>query len=360
MRTYSVSEFNKEINELLSRVPVCVQGEVSEFNISQNRFVWFKLKDDKSSFNCFMMMFQLKHEIADGMEIKIYGTPGVFQKSGQFRFMVKQIELVGEGALKKQFELLKKKLEQEGLFDESRKRALPVFPQKIGLVTSESAAAFKDVNRVLNNRWAGMEIIFYNTQVQGDAAIGQIIEGLNHLNEHHPDLDAIILTRGGGGMEDLQAFNAEDVARAIFASNIPVVSGVGHERDETIADYVADKRAATPSNAAEILVPHRDDVRFQIEQMEKAMQNELMGNIKNKKELIERFFGSLDMRIDYFKGEIDGHINLLKSYNPGNVLKRGYSITRANNKIVRSVKALKRGRQLETQLADGKIKSKIN
>ncbi|MBU0731415.1 exodeoxyribonuclease VII large subunit [Patescibacteria group bacterium] len=357
MQIYSVSEFNKEINELLAQVPLCVQGEVSEFNISQNRFVWFKLKDDKSSFNCFMMIFSLKQEIEDGMEIKIYGTPGVFQKSGQFRFMVKQIELVGEGSVKKQFELLKKKLEAEGLFDESRKRALPVFPQKIGLVTSESAAAFTDVNRVLNNRWAGLEIIFYNTQVQGDAAIGQIVDGLNHLNEHHPDLDAIILTRGGGSMEDLQAFNTEDVARAIFASNIPIISGVGHERDVTIADYVADKRAATPSNAAELLVPHKDDVKFQIEQIEKDMQNELLRKIENRKEAISRFFGSLDMRINFFKGEIDRYINLLKSYNPGNVLKRGYSITRINNEIVKSVKAVKKGQQLETQLADGKIES---
>ena len=358
MKTYSVGEFNKEINELLSTVQVCVQGEVANFNISQNRFVWFDLKDDKAYFSCFMMSFALKHEIEDGMEIKVYGTPGVFQKSGRFRFMVKRIELVGEGSVKKQIEQLKKKLEAEGLFDETRKRPLPKFPQKIGLITSESAAAYTDVNRVLNNRWSGLEIVFHNSQVQGDAAIGQIVNALRNLNEQHPDLEVIILTRGGGSMEDLQAFNTEDVARAIFASNIAIISGVGHERDETIADYVADKRAATPSNAAELLVPHKDDVVFQIEQMEKNIARDMQDKVQEKKEVVERFFGSLDMRINNFKAEIERYVNLLKSYNPGNVLKRGYSITRANGKIVKNAKNVKKGQVLETQVAIGKIKSK--
>ncbi|MFH1537262.1 MAG: exodeoxyribonuclease VII large subunit [Patescibacteria group bacterium] len=359
MRIYSVSEFNKEVNELLSQVVVSVQGEVANFNISQNRFVWFDLKDPKAYFSCFMMMFSLKHELEDGMEIKVTGTPGVFAKSGRFRFMVKQIELVGEGSLKKQFELLKKKLENEGLFDEDRKRPLPQFPGKIGLITSENAAAYMDVSRVLNNRWSGMEIIFYPVQVQGRGAESQIIDAINYLNEKHSDAETIMLTRGGGSMEDLQAFNDEEVARAIFSSKIPIISGVGHERDVTIADMVADRRAATPSNAAELLVPHKDDLLMQIENCEKTISNKLENNILGKQNLINRLYTSFDMKLENYNDDIDAKINLLNSYNPKNVLKRGFSISRINGKIVKSKKGVKKGQEMETEVVDGKVKSSI-
>ncbi|MBU0671064.1 exodeoxyribonuclease VII large subunit [Patescibacteria group bacterium] len=359
MRIYSVSEFNTEVNELLSSLVVTVQGEVANFNISQNRFVWFDVKDEKSYFSCFMMVFALKEEIKDGMEIKVIGTPGLFKKSGQFRFMVKRIELVGEGVLKKEFDRLKKQLEKEGLFDDGRKRALPKFPQKIGLITSESAAAYTDVMRVLKNRWSGLEIVFYPVQVQGNGAESSIIEGLNFLNEEQPDLEAILLTRGGGSMEDLHAFNNEEVARAIFASNIPVLSGVGHERDVTIADMVADKRAATPSNAAELLVPHKDDLVFQIENFEKLLQNELASMIDDKKGLIERFYASFELNMNNLRDKIENNVSLLNSYSPKNVLQRGYSITTIGNKVIKNKTQVKKGNELTTQLVDSKIKSVV-
>lgn len=359
MRIYSVSEFNKEVNELLSSLVVTVQGEVANFNISQNRFVWFDVKDEKSYFSCFMMVFALKEEIKDGMEIKVIGTPGLFKKSGQFRFMVKRIELVGEGSLKKEFERLKKQLEKEGLFDEGRKRPLPKFPQKIGLITSESAAAYTDVMRVLKNRWSGLEIVFYPAQVQGRGAESTIIDGLNFLNEKHKDLEAILLTRGGGSMEDLHAFNNEEVARAIFASNIPILSGVGHERDVTIADMAADRRAATPSNAAELLVPHKDDLVLQINNFKKGLQSEMTGLLEEKKDLIERFYSSFEVNLENLKDRIDNNVNLLNSYSPKNVLKRGYSITMIGKKIIKNKKQVKKGDELTTQMVDSKIKSMV-
>lgn len=359
MKIYSVTEFNREVNELLSDITVCVQGEISNFHISQNRFVWFEMKDDKSYFSCFMLTFQLKHELEDGMEIKVTGTPGLFLKSGRFNFKVKQIELVGEGSLKKEFELLKKKLDKEGLFAEERKRELPKFPQKIGLITSESAAAFTDVKRVLKNRWSGLEIYFYPVQVQGDPAIGQIVKALDYLNTKHKDLDLIILTRGGGSLEDLWSFNTEEVCRAVFASTIPVVSAVGHERDETLVDFVADVRAATPSNAAELVAPHKDDVEYQIDNLLKDQERNIDSLINDKKQVLVDFSSTLDNVIMSFAERIEHSIDLLKSYNPLSVLNRGYSVTRKNGIIIKDSSKLKKKDKIETQLYKGKFNSKI-
>lgn len=337
MRIYSVTEFNKEVNTLLSDINVAVQGEVANFKITQNRFVWFELKDEKSYVSCFLMAFNLRVQLADGMMIQVIGSPGLFTKSGRFHLLAKDIKLVGEGTLKKEYELLKKKLEAEGLFASERKRQLPRFPEKIGLITSQDAAAYTDVMKILKNRWSGLEIYFYPVSVQGQSAIRDILSAFNHFNSHQYNLDAIILTRGGGSMEDLWAFNNEEVCRAVFGSKIPVVSAVGHERDVTLVDYVADVRAATPSNAAELVVPHKDDVIMQINNL-----------------IIDQ-----ERSFDVFREKIEHALSLLHSYNPKNVLRRGYSITKYNGKIVKDSKSIKKNDIIETQLFKGKIKSKI-
>ncbi len=358
MRVYSVSEFNREVNTLLSDITITLQGEVSGFNISQNRFVWFDLKDDKSRVSCFLMVFNLKVELEDGMEIQVIGSPGLSLKSGGFKLTVKDIKPVGEGSLKKQFELLKKKLQKEGLFDADRKRELPRFPQKIGIVTSPGAAAYTDVLRILKNRWSGLDITLFPTQVQGDAAPGHIIKALDQAQQD--DLDVIILTRGGGSIEDLQAFNNEEVCRAVFGSSIPVVAGIGHERDEALVDFVADQRAATPSNAAELVVPHKKDVIFQIEQLINTQERKIDELLEGKKDLINNFSGALDLYIDQLKQKIDHSINLLNSYNPQQVLSRGYSITRYKGKVVKDSKKVPKGSLITTQLAKGELKAKTN
>lgn len=360
MKIYSVTEFNKEVNTLLSDITVCVQGEVANFKISQNRFVWFELKDNKSYFSCFLMAFNLHVQLEDGMYVQLIGSPGLFTKSGRFRFMVKEIKLVGEGTLKKEFELLKKKLEQEGLFAEERKRTLPRFPQRIGLITSQDAAAYTDVMRILKNRWAGLTIYFYPVSVQGQTAIVDIIKAFAYFNSHDYSLDAIILTRGGGSMEDLWAFNTEEVCRAVFGSRYPVVSAVGHERDVTLVDFVADKRAATPSNAAEMVVPHKDDVIFQINTLVESQKRSIDAYMESKNIILDNFSHSLDNLVASLQEKIEHNISLLKSYNPRQVLSRGYSITKYKGKIIKDRKKLKKNDIIETLLHNGKVLSKVN
>lgn len=356
MKIYSVSEFNQEVNTLLEELTVCVQGEVSNFHISQERFVWFDLKDKESSLSCFLLSFNLKVALVDGMEIQVIGSPGIFKKSGKFIFKVREIRLVGEGALKRALEELKKKLEKEGLFSLERKRLLPRFPQKIGLITSADAAAYTDVLRILKNRWRGLEIYFYPVPVQGVVAVPQIVEALNYLNKFA--LEVIILTRGGGSLEELQAFNSEEVARAIFASKIPVVVGVGHERDVTIADLVADKRAATPSNAAELIVPHYEDVFYQITNLIKTQETRLITQISFSREWLNRFANSLDYYLQHKKEKLANLQQLLLSFNPENVLKRGFSITKFKNKILKDSREVEKSAMIETILYKGKLISR--
>ncbi len=334
MRVYSVTEFNREINTLLTDITVCLQGEVSDFKVAQNRFVWFDLKDQKSKVSCFLLAFNLKVQLVDGLEIQVIGSPGLFLKSGRFYFQVKEIKLVGAGALKKQYELLKKKLAQEGLFSAARKRPLPRFPQRIGLITSPAAAAYTDVLKILKNRWAGLEIILFPTVVQGPTAVSQILAAFQRADQLA--LDVIILTRGGGSAEDLQAFNEEQVCRAVFSSKTPVVSAVGHERDITLVDYVADVRAATPSNAAELAVPYKKDVLFQIDTLLEKQERSL----------------------HFFTEKVDHALSLLQSYNPQNVLRRGYSLTTFRGRLVQDSQAVPKNAIIETRLAKGKIKSK--
>lgn len=358
MKIYSVTELNKEVNILLSDINVCVQGEVANFKITQNRFVWFDLKDEKSYVSCFLMVFNLHVQLQDGMMIQLIGNPGLFTKSGRFHFNVKDIKLVGEGTLKKEYELLKKKLELEGLFASERKRPLPRFPERIGLITSVDAAAYTDVIKILKNRWAGLEILFYPVSVQGQSAIDDIKEAFNYFNQQE-NIAALILTRGGGSTEDLWAFNTEEVCRAVFASKIPVIAAIGHERDVTLVDFVADVRAATPSNAAELAVPHKDDVIFQIDSYINQQEKEITDNLDDKKEYLDNFSNILDNIMRKFSEKINHAFNLLKSYNPQNVLARGYSITKCQNKIIKNGKKLKKNDIIESQFFIGSTKSKI-
>lgn len=385
MRIYSVSEFREELNELLGEVVVAVQGEITDFHISQNRFVWFSLADDTTVVKCFMMSFQLREQLEEGMEIRAIGAPTLFKK-GQMVFRPKRIEIVGDGNLQKEFERLKKQLDKEGLFDADRKRELPRFPQRIGLVTSSDAAAYTDVLRILENRWSGLSIVHAHVNVQGASAVGSIVTALEQLNDEYTDLDCIILTRGGGSLEDLAAFNSEEVARAVFASQIPVVAGVGHERDVTIADYVADVRASTPSNAAEIVVPHRDDVfsevSYKVQDMEHRLQkalSERRGGVDDLVQTMDSYarsqvsrFERLSQRLHFAlerfgvqvqqrRQQLSSLEQLLQSLNPQHVLERGYSITRgADGTILRSAKKAKAGEKLSTTLADGVIDSTID
>ncbi len=382
MRIYSVSEYREEINELMSQVTVVIEGEITSLNISQNRFVWFSLSDNKCLIDCFMMTFALKVQLAEGMRIRVTGSPTMFKK-GKVVFQPRKVELVGDGDLQKAFELLKAQLEKEGLFDESRKRSVPQFPVHIGLLTSRDAAAYTDVLKVIANRWPLVRITLAHAQVQGDSAPSSIVAGLRALYAQATitPFDCIVITRGGGSAEDLQAFNAEEVVRAVFQSPVPTISAVGHERDTTLIDFVADVRAATPSNAAELLTPHIDDVMQNIEQSIEhaassvrhrvaAEQVRVDSMIRSMAEHVRAPIARMEMnavrinharemirqQIEQVRARLAGSEKLIQEMHPERLLQRGYTITRdQSGAIVRSADAVASGDELSIQLADGKI-----
>lgn len=249
-------------NAALHQFDLWIEGEVAQYSVSRGKFVWFDLKDEteEARLNCFMMLHQQSIPLEDGMRVLVKARPGIFSKSGKFTLSVQSVEAKGDGSLKRAFELLRAKLEKEGLFAPERKRALPPYPGTIGIISSADAAGYGDFRRIAESRFPGLEYVFCNVAVQGADAEAEITAAFAYLNETHP-LDAIVLVRGGGSIEDLHAFNSEPVARAIVRSRVPVIVGVGHERDVTIADFCADVRASTPSNAAELLLPSQEELR---------------------------------------------------------------------------------------------------
>ena len=262
-RTWKVSELTARIRELLeSALPdVWVEGEVSNCHAAQSGHCYFTLKDAKAQIRCVCFRDQmrtLKFKPEDGLHITVRGSLSVYDARGEYQIYVTNIEPVGLGALQLAFEQLKKKLHAEGLFDQARKKPLPVLPRCIGVVTSPTGAAIRDILRVLKRRFPNAQVSVYPAKVQGTGAAAEIVQGLQYFNRVKT-VDVLILARGGGSLEDLWAFNEEILARAIFASEIPVITGVGHETDFTIADFVADLRAPTPSAAAEIVVKSRQE-----------------------------------------------------------------------------------------------------
>ena len=264
-KVLSVWELTSDIKRLLEKSvsSVWVSGEITNLRTQSSGHVYFTLKDAAAQLSCVLFSREKvaqRELLADGQKVLLQGDVTVYEARGQYQLIVRAVELQGVGALQIAFEKLKQKLAAEGLFTQERKRALPRYPQHLGLVTSPTGAAIRDVLHVIQRRNPGMEIILAPCRVQGDGAAREIAEAIRSLNElnlslatRHSPLDLILITRGGGSLEDLWAFNEETVARAIFESQLPVVSAIGHEIDFTIADFVADVRAATPSAAAEII-----------------------------------------------------------------------------------------------------------
>ena len=262
-RVWKVSEITERIGDLLEGAfpDVWIEGEVSNFRPAQSGHLYFTLKDARAQIRCVCFRDQarlLKFRPEDGLHVTVRGSLGVYEIRGEYQIYVSYIEPVGAGALQVAFEQLKKKLQEEGLFEAARKKALPVLPRCIGVVTSPTGAAIRDILRVLKRRFANVHVQIYPAKVQGEGAAAEIVTALRHFNRVK-FAEVIIVARGGGSLEDLWAFNEEAVARAIAASEVPVITGIGHETDFTIADFVADLRAPTPSAAAEIVVQSRQE-----------------------------------------------------------------------------------------------------
>jgi len=276
---WSVAELTARISNVLATqfANLWVEGEVSNYHAAQSGHLYFTLKDAKAQVKCVCFRTQamrLKFRPEDGLKLIVRGSISVYEPRGEYQIYVEHIEPSGVGALQLAFEQLKKRLEAEGLFDEARKKPLPLLPRRIGVVTSPKGAAVRDIIRILRRRFPNLHLIVYPVRVQGDGAAEDIVAALKYFNRKRL-VDVILLARGGGSIEDLWAFNEEIVARAIAACTIPVVSGVGHETDFTIADFVADVRASTPSSAAEIVVQSRQEFQRHLRDLEHKISRQM-------------------------------------------------------------------------------------
>ena len=327
---FTVSEFLALTNQTLDyALPfVEVEGEVSSFKVSKGKWVFFDLKDADSTLSCFMTVYNLRQPIEDGMKIVVSGAPKV-TNFGKFSFTVSNLKPIGKGSIKKSFDLLKEKLEKEGLFAPEKKRKIPKNPAKIGVISSVTAAGYKDFLKILDARWGGIEILVANTGVQGLKAANEIIRALQFLNEQS-DLDAIVIIRGGGSKDDLALFNDELLVREIARSKTPVLTGIGHEVDTSLSDLAADIRASTPSNAAELLTSDRaaelKNLKNLLSRLNFFLSEKIDASLSANQKSLEKIKDLLLEKIDSTLSLVEKEKRTLSALNPEAVLKRGYSI----------------------------------
>ncbi|HEY4719883.1 MAG TPA: exodeoxyribonuclease VII large subunit [Candidatus Methylomirabilis sp.] len=358
-RIYSVSELTAELKALLENTftGVWVEGEISNFKHHTSGHMYFTLKDDRGQLRAVMFRGSnrgLQFRPEDGLAVIVFGNVTIYEPRGEYQVYVEYMEPKGRGALQLAFEQLKTRLEAEGLFDPARKRPIPLLPKKIGLVTSPSGAAIRDILQIIHRRFANVQVLIFPVRVQGEGAAAEIVEGVECLNKRG-DLDVLIVARGGGSIEDLWAFNEEVVARAIYASQTPVISAVGHETDFTIADFVADVRAPTPSAAAELVISRKaelsqrvDDLfsrlvshmRYRAERSGERLRSlerhlRLLSPLERVKRQRERLRdgalalqSSMSHRLALWRGELRTAAARLDSLSPLAILARGYSVCR--------------------------------
>jgi exodeoxyribonuclease VII large subunit len=361
----TVSEFIVVFNQTIDYAypVVSIVGELANLRISKNRWVYFDLKDDESSLKFFGTIYKLPGPLEEGMLIRVVGQPRLHNLYG-FSVNIVSIGLVGEGSILRAASLLQKKLEQEGLFDLERKRPLPYPPTSVGLVTSKQSAAYADFIKIINARWKGIEVRLIDVQVQGDIAPHQIISALNNFNSSAHPPEVIVIIRGGGSPEDLAAFNTEQVTRSVASSRIPTLVAIGHEVDISLSELAADRRASTPSNAAELLVPSYLDNLREI--------NTLMSNagrfLEHKLDFDKTNIEGLKNRINDLVVQLQKDANLslssslkvLEAYNPRSILERGYAIVRdSSGQIIKSASKLSKGSTIDIELARGHLDASV-
>lgn len=376
--TLSVTELHAYINQTLEFAypVVTVLGEVSSYKVNQGKWVFFDIKDDETTLGCFMPLYQLKTALQDGMMVRAHVSPSI-TRWGKFSLTVRGIELAGDGTAKKAFELMKARFEAEGLFASERKRSLPTYPQKVCLITSKQAAAYNDFLSIIHDRWAGLEIDQAQVQVQGLEAPSQIVRAVQYFNSCGKDYDAMVIIRGGGSPDDLQAFNHEDVVRAIYGSKIPTIVGIGHEDDISLAELVADLRAATPTDAARRLTPDKLEVHDRLNKQIASLASDVLGrsrqsrskldhmeflfvrHLQRAKTRIDGLFAGLSstvlIALERSRGELQSLLNTLDALDPSAVLQRGYSIVSLGGKIINSSHDVPVGTQIMVQLHKGTI-----
>ena len=399
-RIYAVSEITKDIKLILENAfgAVWVEGEVSNFTLHSSGHMYFSLKDAKSVLSCAMFKRandSLKFRPKEGMKVVCFGNISVYEPRGNYQLIAEKMEPKGIGALQIAFQQLREKLAKEGLFDDAHKAVIPMLPTRVGVVTSPTGAAIRDILNVLSRRFVNINVLLYPVMVQGEGAAVQIAQAIDEFNRL-PELsggklrcpDVLIVGRGGGSLEDLWAFNEEIVARAIYNSNIPVISAVGHEIDWTIADFAADLRAPTPSAAAELVVGKKEELTARIQnsavRLNSAIQNELdllssqLLSLRNAyvlrqplnvllqyqqriDELTKAFILRARHHVQISGQEFKTAAGKLNALSPLAILSRGYSITKrlSDGKIIKDAVQVKRGEEITTRLHKGEIKSRV-
>lgn len=378
----TVTELREFVNQTLSYAYplVVVEGEIASFRVNQGKWVFFDLKDSETTISCFMTKYQLKTVLEDGMLVRVAATPNL-TKWGKFSLTVKDIELAGEGEVRRAFELLKARFEKEGLFETARKRRLPEFPQRIGLITSRDAAAYNDFMTIAQDRWPLVEIFHEHVHVQGMQAPTDIVRALENMNRGQLALEAIVLIRGGGSAEDLQAFHHEDVVRAVYASKIPVIVGVGHEDDVSLAELAADMRASTPTDAARRLLPDKREVLRQLDRLAERQASGLKAGLERGRRAVEKFYlqqsrlsarlsDSLRQAEDRLQQYMSRYLEIsrhrvelarrtLNGVDPKRILARGFSIVRQYGEIVHDPSRIVSGAPILVQLHKGTVELTI-
>lgn len=327
----TVSEALDLFNQVIgtSMPIVSIVGEVANFKINQGKWVFFDIKDNTASLSCFMSVFALRTAIEDGMQVAITAKPNI-TKWGKFSLTIQTVKPVGHGSIKKSFELLKKKLASEGLFKVERKRPLPNMPEHIGVISSLQAAGYSDFIKIANERIGGLTIDVIPVQVQGDKAPDQIINAISQFNQLVDPPQVIAILRGGGSRDDLAAFDDEKLVRAIAGSRQPVITGIGHEIDTTLADLAADQVGSTPSNVAQILLSDKSEVIDMIDSKLSSVVNNLQYSMEFYHQQLtnssRKLMETIDRSIYNIKSSLDYKNNILKAYDPQLALKRGYAI----------------------------------
>lgn len=393
IKTLTVSQLNRYIKNTLDADFILnyasVKGEISNLKIHSSGHIYFSLKDEGSKINCVMFKsyaYKLNFDLENGMDIIAHGNISVYEKEGSYQLYVKEMKREGIGELYIAFEKLKEKLKNEGLFDESNKKEIPRFCKKIGIITSPTGAALRDIINVTKRRNKGIELLIYPALVQGIDASKTLIAGIKALNKIE-DLDIIILARGGGSIEELWAFNNEDLAYEVYNSKKPIITGVGHETDFTIVDFVSDKRAPTPSAAAEIAVFDREVLVKEILNYKYTIKNSMENIIKEKRNYLHLYkqriesnspiniivneYKNIDNLKQLLNSKIKSKVNkekdnlsklssLLEAHNPLNVLKKGYTLVEdESNNLITEKEELKELDKINIIFKNGKVKLNI-
>ena len=378
MQIYSVSEVATYLKELLEANPhladLWISGEVSNLNRSPAGHVYFTIKDETAQLRCvFFRRPNMGMPLQQGMQIVAHGRVSLYEVRGDLQFYVDFVQPEGVGVLHAQFERLKAQLEEEGLFDEARKRPLPRFPRRVGVVTSSAGAVFHDISNILGRRWPLAEVVLAPTAVQGPEAAAGVVSALAALNDEEA-IDVIIVARGGGSLEELWAFNEEPVARAIYGSHVPVVSAIGHETDYTIADFVADLRAPTPSAAAELVAPDRLEVTVRLSVLAASLLTSCQGEVERRRAGVAQAVARLErllpdmgrerQRVDDLWRQANtsleaflrqrreglwGFAGQLRSLDPNGTLARGYALVQRDGHVISSVGEVAGGERLSVR-----------